>query len=218
MPLFAQLSRAFAANLVPAVFLWGFALALLLLYRSVEEVQGALDGVAQLKLRWGLIFAVLAQAVAAALLPFFFQKFQRGNHRKTRAAHLPFLMIGLGSIGATTSLFYDFQAQIFGVGGDFSTLLKKAALDMLVYTPLFCMPLVTWIFALKDHDFSPQKAKGALGKRWVFERTLPLYLGALIVWTPTVFVMYSLPLPLQFPFQAVVQCFWGLVLVVLTAE
>jgi len=45
---------------------------------------------------------------------------------------------------------------------------------------------------------------------------LPLSPVAWLVWTPALVVVYSLPPGLQFPVAAIIQCFWALILVVLT--
>jgi len=41
---------------------------------------------------------------------------------------------------------------------------------------------------------------------------------ALTLWMPAVSIIYALPLALQFPIQVVVQCLWGLLLVVATSS
>jgi hypothetical protein len=211
-----MLLRAFRANLFPALVLWGFAFALLGLYSLHFPTQMALDHLAKIKQSLGLGFSMPAQAVAAGLLPFFYQKWQRGDHRKTRLSHVPFLMLAFAFLGGATDLFYGFQAQIFGDDAKFATIALKTALDMLVYTPLFSVPMVVLTFAFKDNGFSPQRTRAFLGPDWITRRVWPLYVAALVVWTPTVAVLYALPLALQFPFQAIVQCFWGLILVIMT--
>lgn len=159
-----------------------------------------------------------AQALAAGFLPFVFQKFQSGSHRKTRAAHLPFLMLFFALMGGVVDKFYGFQTQIFGSGTDFRTVALKTVCDLALFTPFFVMPLIVWAFAFKDNDFSLARTRAFMGWDWIVRRVWPLYCAALIVWVPLGAVLYSLPLALQFPFQAIVQCFWGLIIVVVTAR
>jgi len=211
-----MLRRAFAANLVPAAALWSFAALLLALYYLHAPTQSALDALADLKNRLGLGFSMPAQALAAGVLPFWFQKFQSGSHRKTRLAHLPFLMLIFAGIGAMNDAFYRAQAQVFGDSAQIAVVLCKVAVDMLLYTPFICMPIVVWAFAFKDSGFQIGAARGFLGQKWFQTRVIPLYIAALLVWIPTLCVLYALPLALQFPFQAIVQCFWGLILVIMT--
>ena len=115
-----------------------------------------------------------------------------------------------------TDIFYRFQARIFGDSAQISSILPKVALDMLFYTPIVILPLVVWVFAFKDCDFQIAATRQLLGKNWIQERVLPIYGVNLLVWTPAVFIIYALPLALQFPIQAIVACLWGLILVVLT--
>lgn len=211
-----MLLRAFRDNLLPALALWGFALALGVLYHLHAPTQIAFDRLADLKAALGLGFSMPAQALAAGVLPYGFQKWQRGPHRRTRLSHVPFLMLVFACLGAMTDIFYAFQAQIFGDDAQLRTIALKTGFDMLLYTPLICVPLVVWAFAFKDNAFSPAQTRDFLGRDWIARRVVPLYGAALVVWTPTVMVLYALPLALQFPFQAIVQCFWGLILVIMT--
>lgn len=211
-----MLLRAFRANLLPALVLWGFAFALLGLNSFYLPAQIALDRLAALKLSLGLGFSMPAQALAAGVLPYLFQKWQRGSHRKTKLSHVPFLMLFFAFLGGATDIFYAFQAQLFGDDAKFRTIALKTAVDMLIYTPVFALPLVVCAFAFKDNNFSPQQTRQFLGRDWISSRLLPLYGANLLVWTPAVMVIYALPLALQFPIQAIVQCFWGLILVIMT--
>ncbi len=157
-----------------------------------------------------------AQAIAAGLLPFLFQRFQRGDHRRLTWAQLPFLLAVRAVMGVMTDLFYNLQAHLFGDSNAVSTILTKTVFDMLIYTPFVILPLVVWTFGLMDNGYAFDTTRAALGADWKTKRWLPLYLASLIVWVPTLGVIYALPLALQFPFQAIVQCFWGLVLVIMT--
>lgn len=212
------LRRAFAANFAPALFLWSAAAILLTLYYFAAPVQNSLNQLASLKANWGLGFSMPAQAIAAGLLPFFFQKWQRGSHQKTRANQVPFLMLFWAFQGALTDLFYSFQARIFGDNAQLLTVALKTAADMLVVTPLVFIPLVTLAFTIKNNEFSFARIRADLSNQWIAHRVVPVYLACLLVWTPTVLLLYQLPLALQFPFQAIIQCFWGLILAVLTVE
>ena len=210
------LRRAFAANLAPAIALWTLAVTLLALYFYFPPARAALDQLAQLKARLGWGFSMPAQAIAAGFLPFLFQRLQRGNHRRLVWAQLPFLLFVRALMGAMTDEFYTLQAHLFGAEGNLQTILLKTVFDMTVYTPFIVLPLVVWTFGLLDNGYALDTTRAALGPDWKTKRLLPLYCAALIVWVPTLAVLYALPLQLQFPFQAIVQCFWGLVLVIMT--
>ena len=210
------LRRAFAANIVPAIALWSLAVALLALYFYFPPATLTFNELAALKTSLGWLFTMPAQAIAAGFLPFLFQRFQRGDHRRLTWAQLPFLLLVRALMGAMTDEFYTLQAFWFGDSNAPFTILIKTAVDMLVYTPFLVLPLVVWTFGLMDNGYTFDTTRAALGSDWKTKRWLPLYGAALLVWVPTLGVIYALPLALQFPFQAVVQCFWGLVLVIMT--
>ncbi|PQV63367.1 hypothetical protein B1R32_11222 [Abditibacterium utsteinense] len=211
-----MIRRAFAANLVPAVALWGFALAILLGYSIHPPTRAVLDSLALLKKQLGLGFSMPAQALASGLLPFLFQKLQSGSHRKTALVHVPYLMLYWALEGALVDLFYGLQAQLFGDNARIGTIVIKVIVDMGLFSPLLSMPLVVCAFAFKDAGFSFSKTRELLGRGWYKSRVIPVYIAALLVWTPAVAVLYALPLGVQFPFQATVACFWALILVIMT--
>jgi hypothetical protein len=213
-----SIRRAFSVNVIPAVALWSLALLLWLLYTFSPPTQNVLQLLAAFKQNLGFGFSMPAQAFAAGLLPFLLQRLQVGSHRKTRARELPFLLLFWALQGALTDVFYMLQARIWGSGVTFGTVAVKAACDILGYTPFVVIPLVVTAFALKDCDYSWRRTRAFLGHDWIAQRVLPVYLSALLVWTPTVIILYALPLALQFPFQAIIQCLWGLILMVLTSS
>ena len=189
---------------------------LLALYYTLAPVQDAMNALAEIKVRLGLLFVMPAQALAAGILPYLFQKLQRKAGPRTRLFQLPYLMVFWACMGALTNAFYNMQAQIFGDDAALVTIALKTLVDMLLYTPLVCMPAVVLSYAYKDAGFRLMEARQNLGKDWFRERSMPLYVAALLVWTPTVCVIYALPVALQFPVQAIVQCFWGLIIVFMT--
>ncbi|RYG75032.1 hypothetical protein EON80_01970 [bacterium] len=213
-----SIRRAFAANLVPAVALWSFAGLLLLLYSFNPPTREMLNGLAELKNKLGFGFSMPAQAIAAGLIPFFFQRFQKGDHNKTQLRHVPYLMACFAVMGAVTDLFYMLQAKMFGNGVDGVTIISKILVDMLIYCPVWSMPGAVLIFAFKEVGFSVPALLQRVGKDWYLQTVVPVWMAGLMVWTPTVAVIYSLPLPLQFPIQAIVTVLWGLILVILTSK
>jgi hypothetical protein len=211
-----SLATAFRMNIAPALVLWCVASLMLALYYTVSSVEDALNVLAEVKARLGLFFVMPAQAVAAGLMPYVFQKLQRDTEPRIHLSQLPYLMVFWAFLGALTNAFYDVQAHIFGDNAALQTIALKTAVDMLLYTPLLSMPLIILAYAYKDAGFSSMKIRQNLGLDWYWSRVLPVYRASLLVWTPTLCVLYALPLALQFPMQAIVQCFWGLILVIMT--
>lgn len=213
-----SIRRAFAANLLPALALWSVAGLLVALYFVHAPTREALDWLASWKAKWGLMFSMPAQALAAGALPWVFGRFQKGEHHRTKARDLPFLMLCFGLVGACNDAFYRWQALWWGDDAQLKTLVLKVACDLLLYTPLFCAPFVVLFFAFKEGGYSLKRTQEGLGRDWIARKVAPVYGSALLVWTPTMFVLYALPLALQFPVQVLVQCLWGLILVVLTSS
>jgi hypothetical protein len=212
------LREAFRENLQPALLLWSGAGLVVALYFLHPASRAALDRLAVFKDRAGLWFVLPVQALLAGLLPWLFQFLRRDRKRPAdiRAVHLPWLMFVWAVQGAMIDAFYTLLAHLYGDAPTLRVILLKTATDMLIYTPFISMTFIRICFALKDAGFSPARARRDLGPSWFRTQVLPLYKAALIVWTPTVCLLYSLPLPLQFPVQAIVQCYVAVLVVVLT--
>jgi hypothetical protein len=212
----SSLRTAFQINIAPALLLWIVASLLLILYYTAAPVKDALNVLAGVKTHLGLWFVMPAQALAAGFLPYLFQRLQRGSEPLIHLSQLPYLMIFWAFLGALTNTFYDVQAHVFGDNATLKTIALKTIVDMLLYTPLLSMPLIILAYAYKDANFSFKRMRQNLGDSWYRSRVIPVYRASLLVWTPTLCVLYALPLALQFPMQALVQCFWGLILVFMT--
>lgn len=209
------LRAALRKNLGPALVLWAGAGAILAAYHLHDGARAALDALADLKRRAGWWFVMPAQAAAAGLMPWVCQLFRPRGERDILGRHVPWLMLAWGAQGAMTDGFYTLLAGWFGDSAELRVVAVKTAADMLGYTPLVCMPYALAAYALKDAGFDVARMRRELGPRWYRERVWPLYRAALLIWTPTVCLLYALPLALQFPVQAVVQCFFALIVAML---
>ena len=121
-----------------------------------------------------------------------------------------------GILGVIVDAFYKLQAWIFGQGTDALTVVCKVAVDMLVFSPLFALPLICVCFNWKDHGFDVARARAGLGRGWYQVRVWPTVIAAWIVWIPAVALVYALPLALQFPIQNIIECMWVMTLLFLT--
>lgn len=214
-----ELAGAARANLAPAIALQGFAAFLLWAYYFWPRGHAALDQLAQLKQGSGPVFAFVASAVAGALLPYCFQSLQRGDHRRLAIGALLPLILFWGLRGWLVDAFYLLQTLLWGDNAQPATIAIKIAFDLAVFSPLVAIPSITLMFGLVDCDFdfavwSTRFDDGLIV--WWLRSVLPLLATAWMVWLPSLLVIYALPSGLQFPVQAVVQCFWSLVLVVVT--
>jgi hypothetical protein len=211
----AQIAAAARANLMPGLLLQAAALLLVLAYYFWPPARAAFEVVAAFKLRVGWIYSFVAMAFFAGILPVLLQRLQRGAaHESFRV--LPFYAIFWAILGVVIDAFYNFQAVLFGQGTDVLTVVYKVAVDMLIFSPFFAMPLVMWSFAWKDNGFDFDRTRRNVGHDWYRKRVWPMLLAAWIVWIPAVALVYALPLALQFPIQNIVECLWVLILLFLT--
>jgi len=125
-------------------------------------------------------------------------------------------MLGFwGLNGLIVDCFYKVQASLFGDHPDMVTVIKKVCFDQFVYNPVWAVPWSVSALYWKQCDFSFRTAKARFSKA-MFTRDMPaVLLATWTVWIPTVAIVYSLPLALQFPLVCIVSCFWSLMLVAL---
>jgi hypothetical protein len=163
----------------------------------------------------------LPSAFAGAVLPFLLQSMQRGEHRRIAVASLPALVILWGIRGCIIDAFYRLQAMLWGNGTDPGTLILKIVCDLGIANPLVFTPILVLTFSWVDTNGQIAQIRdnfrGGLLTWWRRE-TQPLLPVAWLIWTPALAVVYSLPLGLQFPVDTLIQCFWSLALVMLTAK
>lgn len=188
------------------------------MYYLVPAAKMAFDAVAEVKAHWGLWFVMPAQATAAAVLPFLMQRFQSGSHRRNEIGKLPFLVLLFAANGVLTDAFYKLQAALFGNNSGIGTIVIKTLVDQWLFSPLLAIPMLALGFTWSDNEFSFQRTLEELRSGWYRSRVLPVWAVALTLWMPAVSIIYALPLALQFPIQVVVQCLWGLLLVVATSS
>ncbi len=207
------------ANFLPAFMLQIFVFLLLGAYHYWPAARDALNELAAIKTYCGFIFAFVASAFAGAVLPFTLQNLQRGEHRRITVAALPALVILWGIRGCIIDVFYHLQSILWGTGTDPGTLILKIVCDLGIANPLVFTPILVLIFSWVDTNGHAGQMRdnfrGGLLTWWRRE-TQPLLPVAWLIWTPALAVVYSLPLGLQFPVDALIQCFWSLALVVLT--
>jgi hypothetical protein len=215
-----SLRQALRANLVPAGVLWTGSALLLAGHRHSPAVRAALDQLAATKAAWGWAFVLPAQACAGGVLPWLIERTRRDlpAAARTPLSHLPWLMLVWAALGALTDRFYAGQALLFGDSPAPGVILAKTAVDMLLYTPLVCSPLIVFAHAFRQAGFDPVRLRLDLRPGWYRVRVLPVYRAALLIWTPAVCVLYALPLALQFPVQVGVQAFFALVAAALSAR
>lgn len=203
-------------NLVPGLLLQGFALVLVLLYYFHAPTHQLLLKIPEIKQRLGLFFPIVATAFFGGLIPFVFLAARKEIAAGRYWANL-FFMLGFWALnGLIIDFLYKGQALLFGDQADVITVIKKVCVDQFIFSAFWSAPFATVAMHWKQCDFSFREAKARF-KRETFAVELPSVLIALwAVWIPTVAIVYSLPLALQFPLFNIVLCFWSLLLTTVT--
>ncbi|HEX8832575.1 MAG TPA: hypothetical protein VF719_00155 [Abditibacteriaceae bacterium] len=204
------------ANLVPGLVLQGVALAIVVAYFLHAPSRALFEDIAEFKARVGLPFALVVTSITAGVIPLMLQRLRGGDAPREKWAHLPFFLLFWAFIGLMVDLFYKFQARIFGDNADFATIVYKVVIDQILFTPFIAMPLIVSAYAWKEHDFDINRTRRSIRPHWYKTQVFPLLITAWIVWIPTVALIYTLPLALQFPVQSVVQCLWVLLVMFMT--
>ena len=211
----AQIAAAARANLVPGLVLQSVAVIIVAAYFLWPAARAAMESVAAFKGRIGIWYPIISTSFFAGTLPLLMQRLQRGG-RVEGWNVWPFYALFWAGIGIIVDYFYLWQSRWFGNEVNFETIAKKVLVDEFIFSPFLAMPLICVGFAWKDNGFSFTRTRESLGRKWFVVRVFPMIVAAWIVWIPTVSLIYSLPLALQFPVQNVVQCVWALILMFLT--
>ena len=122
-------------------------------------------------------------------------------------------MVYFATIGISINLLYDWMNVAIGSDVAPGTILKKLAIDQLIYSPLFSMPLATLTFLYRDTNFSAEKSLLKLKQGEFWKRFFPLYATCIMYFGPVGIAMYSLPLGLTFPVAMAAQAAWGIIVV-----
>ena len=122
-------------------------------------------------------------------------------------------MIYFAVIGISIDLLYAWMGKVYGSGAKLDVVTKKVLTDMLLYTPLFSMPLAVVTFLFKDTGYSVAKTIDGLKKGEFPKRFMPLLVTCWMYFGPVTMAMYSLPVELNFPLAMAAQAAWGIIVV-----
>ena len=205
-------------NIGPGLLLQGFALTVVLLYYFHEPTKQALLKVPEIQQRMGVWFPILVTAFFGGVIPYIFLLFRKGVSPGHRISTLLFLIGFWALMGLYVDGLYKLQSLLFGNDPNVATVIKKVLADQFVFSVVFSAPATTLALLWKDHLFSFQATRDEI-TRTFFTEKIPVVLIALWgVWIPTVAIVYSLPLALQFPLFNIVLCFWSLLLTALNPQ
>lgn len=210
--------EAARANVVPAVILQAAMVALLIAYYWSAPCAAALDRLAQFKQAHGLIFVVVAATAAGALLPelFLIFFFQHGRPRRANLRSLAFTIPMWAIDGILVDLLYRANAWWFGHAVTFPVVVAKICVDQFGYNPIIAAPSEVLVYEWKNEGVSWASFRRALTRSYYLDKIVPTLLATWVVWIPLVAIIYSLPLPLQFPLFSLALTFWVLLLTYMT--
>lgn len=199
-------------NIGPGLLLQGFALTLVLLYYLHEPTQQILLKVPEVQQRMGLFFPIGATALFGGFVPFIFLLLRKGIPRGRHLQHLLFMLSFWALMGLYVDSLYRFQSVLFGDELNAATIIKKVIADQFIFSVVFAAPFTTLAMRWKDHQFSFQATRRELNLKFITQDIPSVLIALWAVWIPTVAIIYSLPLALQFPLFNIVLCFWSLLL------
>lgn len=210
-----NITRAFRHNLAPGLALWALAIGVGVAYYHFPPAAGFFSSVAALKSYYGILYAVVATAVFGGLIPYCYL-LVTGQVRQNPVHELLFYLIFWGVKGAEVDLFYRLQGHIFGTGNELHIVVTKTLFDQLFYGALWMVPTISLAYLWKESGFSFTRCK-TFADRQFFTLTIPtIIVSNLLVWLPAVSVIYFMPPDLQVPLYNLVQCFFVLLLNILS--
>ena len=213
--LWAGIRTALRANLLPGIGLWLLGVVVVGAYFAWPAARPVFNQVAAWKAQWGFAFSIIITAGFGGALPWLLARLLG---RPMPLSH-GLVVVGLCAYrGFEVDAFYRFQGWLFGNHADVATVVAKVVVDELGYSALWAMPTTLVVFAWRDRGCSLRAWREA----WRLETILPqlpaVVLCNIMVWTPVITLVYSLPADLQIPLFALAATFWMMVLLVMTGK
>jgi hypothetical protein len=210
--------EAAKANALPGFILQAAMLALLIAYYVSPACADFFNRLAQYKQEHGLLFVVVAAAVAGAIVPevFVIVFFQRARFRKENLRNLAFTIPTWGIDGILVDLMYRLNAIWFGDVTTVWVVTAKILVDQLGYNPFIASPLEILVYEWKNEGFSWASVRRSLTWDHYRDKIVPTLLATWAVWGPLMAIIYSLPFALQFPLFSIALTFWVLLLTYMT--
>ncbi len=209
---------ALKQNLKPGLVLQAFALAILLIYFFVPASKPVFVWFGDLKAQYGYGYSFIATAIFGGLIPFLYLWLSKAFSGRNVFALLVFYLLFWGIKGMEVDLFYRFQAEWFGNGNDWQTILIKMTVDQFFYSALWAAPGITIVYLWMESNWSFSAWRCAMDKQFFCVKIPTVIFSNWLVWIPAVCVVYAMPAELQIPLFNLVLCFWVLLLAVLNKK
>lgn len=214
--MFTQIRTAFRKNLLPGVVLWVFGMSLIGMYFYVAPVRSVLEHAARLKETYSFLFSAISMGVFAGLIPSIVAISMRRIPRYRRYKDTIFYTLFWAYKGMEIDLLYRIQVHLFGSGSDFMTLTYKTMVDQFIYVPVIAtLPLLV-LYRWKELDYTLAATLVSVRTKDFWRQVPIVTISCWLVWVPAVYMIYWFPSALQLAIANLIECFWALLLILLT--
>lgn len=202
--------RAARANLAPGLIVQGLMLSMLLAYYFYPPMRGWLNGLADIKARWGYGYSAVNGILAGALVPELLRivVFQKGRLRAANFTNLLFSVPFWCTMGMVVDFFYRCQTGWFGSEATFPVVTKKVLVDQFLYNPLYAAPVTAWLYDWKNRGYRTAGIGTFFTAGYYRDVVVPTLFATWGVWIPVVAILYSLPSLLQIPLFGLALSLW----------
>ncbi len=195
---------------MPGLIVQSMMLTVLLAYYFYPPTRDWLNGLAEIKGRWGYGYAAVNAVVAGAVIPELLRiyVFQRMRVRRENLGNLVFTVPFWCMMGVVVDFFYRCQAGWFGGEVTFAVVLKKVLVDQFLYNPLFAAPATAWLYDWKNRGYRLRGIGVFFTAGYYRDVVVPTLFATWGVWIPIVTILYSLPSLLQIPLFGLALSMW----------
>jgi len=215
--LFSRIAPALRHNLLPGIILQIIAVALVLAYFGWPAAQPVFHFFTDLKMRYGLIYSLLATSIFGGIIPFLLLR-MTGQIHDNAGRQFIFYTVLWAAKGIEVDLFYTLQNHLFGSGHDLATIISKTLVDQFIYVVFWAAPCLTLVFLWKDQDFSLSRTRQKLNRKFFILQIPTIIISNWLIWIPAVSMIYLMPPSLQIPMFNLVLCFFVLLLAFLSQK
>jgi hypothetical protein len=199
------------ANVIPGLIIVTIAALIVIAYYQIPAVSTSLDGLVKFRQQFGVWFAMVASAIGAGIIPGVYLLMLGRSRKGIRGAvDLLFTCLVWAITAFAIDQFYIFQAWLWGSAANLQVLIGKMLIDQLIFTPLIGVQIPAIGFRLLDLNYDLAALWHDFRHDWLIGVTTPILIACWLTWVPGTLVIYSLPLPLQIPMMALIQCFFAL--------
>ena len=210
--------EAVRANAVPAFVIQALMLATVTSYYLHPPFAELLNGVAEVKRAYGVVFVVTASVLAGSILPelLLVLLFQRGRVQMRNFRNVLFTAPVWAIAGVSVDLLYRGLAAALGDQATPAVVVAKICIDQFVYNVLFAAPYAVIAYEWKNRGFSFAAIRHCFTLEYYKDKIVPTLLTTWAVWIPLIAMIYSLPSALQFPLFSLALTLWVLLLTYMT--